>query len=237
MLRWLLSLLTAPTVGARQAPLNETEIAQVQRLLSDPSVFPKEFKQWITDHSSDTVDIAKGQVHGLINSSGQLIFSNASWDQLGAVLTGVILPWPATVPPTNNWLSCDGNFYLQTAYPKLFDFIGHAHDPFVNTGSFAVPDLRGRAIYGYDPSGGPGSPNYMPFAAHDPSSVGGRGPFHHHVVTTQDMVNVGVQLAAGSTYPRFSPQNGDYATTGAPPLNGGAWYALNYIIATGNMPA
>jgi microcystin-dependent protein len=234
-------------------------------LLADPSVFPKEFRQWVTDHASNSVDIAKGQVHGLINSSGQLIFSNASWDQLGAVLVGVILPWAASLPPTNNWLVCNGSFYPETTYPKLFALIGHAHDPFANTGNFAVPDLQGRAIYGFDPNGTPGSPGNMPFASRDSGAPGGRGWSHHHNVSisnhqhgmshvhglgyggvrdpgTGTLVNVvtGAGSNTNTSGPSFtdtSPAGAETKqTSGAPPLDGPGFYALTYIIATGNMP-
>lgn len=57
----------------RTDPLTPKELETITRYLNDPSVFPREFKKWITDHASDTVDIARSQVHGLINSNGQIV--------------------------------------------------------------------------------------------------------------------------------------------------------------------
>lgn len=235
-------------------PLTDSELKLLHRLLGDPSLLPRDFKQWVTDHTADTIDISKSQVHGLINSSGTLIFSSASWEQLGAALCPMIVPYPATVPP-KNWLSCDGSFYLESVYPQLFSYLGHAHDPFGNTGNFAVPDLRGRTIYGYDPTAGTGT---MPFAAHDSSAVGARGGGHHHMTpahshamshqhglsygTVQAGSNGTVvtgggndTLTGGPNVAGTSPAGPD-PTSGPPPLDGGAWYALNYIIASGLVP-
>ena len=52
-----------------------------------------EFKRWVTEHSSDTVDIAKTQVHGLTNNSGQVVIGSASMEMMGGVLCGCILPY------------------------------------------------------------------------------------------------------------------------------------------------
>jgi hypothetical protein len=215
-------------------PLRPDEIKLLHRLLSDPSVLPRDFKQWVTDHASDSVDIAKSQVHGLVNSSGSLIFTAASWEQLGIALCPMIVPYPASKVPAVTWTFCDGTMLLESEYKALYGYIGHAHDNVVSSGQFGVPDLRGRAIYGYDPQG---TAYQILLGDHDDAAPGGRGPWHHHVVPNVTTgVNVGTQLASGSTYPRFSPQGLDYPTSGAPPLDGGAWYGLNYIIANGKIP-
>jgi microcystin-dependent protein len=237
---------------AAQAPLTEQEQTLVTRLLSDPSYFPREFKQWVTDHASDSVDIAKGQVHGLINSSGELIFTDASWGQLGAVLVGVILPWGASLPPAVNWLRCDGSYYLQSAYPNLYSLIGHAHDTTTIAGQFAIPDCRGRAIYGYADSGSPA------FAAHDSAGPSARGPAHSHTMLqhlhgmahthglAQDFRatgGAGVATGPGSAMQTGGPSN-SFTDVGGPTNTSGpsalvdapGWIGLNYIIATGNMP-
>lgn len=228
--------------GVQSEPLKPEEIKLLNRLLSDPTVYPKAFKQWVTDHSSDTVDISKSQVHGLISNNGAIIITAQSWEQLGAAFCPMILPYPIATPP-NNWLRCDGAFYAESQFPTLFSFLGHTHDPFASTGSFAVPDLRGRTIYGYDPDGRAGAPgNTMYVGFHDDAAQGGRGPYHRHrsVVTTP--VNVGVQLAPGSTYVRYSNQDLDYYTQpvaggGSYPINdSGGFYVLNYIIASGRTP-
>jgi microcystin-dependent protein len=141
----------------------------VQRLLSDPTIFPREFKNWITEHSSDTVDISKSQVHGLVSSTGQIILTGASMGALGQALVGVILPYAKSTPP-GGWLPCDGQAYSTIVYSNLFGVLGYT---FGGSGNqFNVPDLRGRTVYGFDSNLG--------FNSDEGQPAGGRGPSHHH---------------------------------------------------------
>lgn len=67
-----MSSLAPLTGGSALAPLQRDEIELLNRLLADPTLFPREFKRWVTDHASDTVDIAKSQVHGLVDKGGDV---------------------------------------------------------------------------------------------------------------------------------------------------------------------
>jgi microcystin-dependent protein len=65
---------------------------------------------------------------------------------------GSILPFAGAVPPTG-YLLCDGSEILVSSYPALFKVIGVTYRPFaqlVGSGTFALPDLRGRFPLGDD---------------------------------------------------------------------------------------
>lgn len=105
--------------GVENDPLTPEEIRTINRLLSDPTVLPRDFKRWVTDHSSDTVDISKSQVHGLINSKGNIyippppLVSQLYYAEFATLVTftggsgGGIISVPS--------IACDGN-------PVIFQF-------------------------------------------------------------------------------------------------------------------
>ena len=60
---------------------------------------------------------------------------------------GMISPYSGSVSPTG-WLLCDGSSYSTTTYANLFAVIGYTFGG--TTGSFSVPNLKGRVIVGMD---------------------------------------------------------------------------------------
>ncbi len=63
---------------------------------------------------------------------------------------GVIMAWPAAVPPAG-WLVCNGTSYSAASYPALFSVIGTTYGG--GAGTFLVPDLRARVPAGMDGGG------------------------------------------------------------------------------------
>lgn len=64
---------------------------------------------------------------------------------------GTIVMWggtPATLP--EGWLLCDGSTVDQTTYPALWSAVGTNFGANPPTGSFYLPDLRGRFVRGVD---------------------------------------------------------------------------------------
>lgn len=59
----------------------------------------------------------------------------------GGVPVGTIISWPVATDPEDmdNWLECNGQAVLQTAYPELFAVVGAR-----------VPDYRGEFLRGVD---------------------------------------------------------------------------------------
>jgi hypothetical protein len=65
--------------------------------------------------------------------------------------TGAIIPFAGLAAPAG-WLLCDGQSAYKSQYPALFNTIGYAYGQPVPADSniFALPDLRGRGVIGYD---------------------------------------------------------------------------------------
>lgn len=64
-----------------------------------------------------------------------------------AVPIGAILHWTTSTPPTG-FLRCDGSLVSRTTYAKLFAVIGTTFGAGDGSTTFALPDLRGRTIFG-----------------------------------------------------------------------------------------
>ena len=133
--------------GVQTDPLSERDIQMIHRYLSDPTVFPREFKKWITEHSSDTVDIAKTQVHGLVSESGQVVIGGATMEMMGAALCGCIFPYASVAAP-GGWIICDGRDVSRTEYQALWNLLGTTWGTPATGDSFKVPDFRGRTPFG-----------------------------------------------------------------------------------------
>lgn len=71
----------------------------------------------------------------------------------GAVPIGVVNPFAGTVAP-NGWLLCGGQTVSRAEYVGLFLTIGTTYGAGDGSTTFAVPDLRGRAVAGKDNMGG-----------------------------------------------------------------------------------
>lgn len=64
---------------------------------------------------------------------------------------GEIKMWPTTTPP-EKYLVCDGSLISRTTYADLFTVIGTAFGAGNGSTTFALPDFRHRAPFGYDAS-------------------------------------------------------------------------------------
>lgn len=74
-----------------------------------------------------------------------------------AIPPGTIMDYAGasgTIPPylAGEWLFCDGSSLSSSSYPGLFAAIGYTYGG--SSGTFALPDLRGRARFGRDNMGG-----------------------------------------------------------------------------------
>jgi len=71
----------------------------------------------------------------------------------GGIPTGTVVPYAANSAPSG-WVICDGSLYGRTALdpspqPNLFGVIGTTYG-FTTISNFAVPDLRGMFVRGFD---------------------------------------------------------------------------------------
>lgn len=73
-------------------------------------------------------------------------------NSIALVPVGTILPFAGAVPP-NGYLFCDGSELVRNDYLELFTVIGFTYKPAASlqgSGTFALPDLRGRFALGRD---------------------------------------------------------------------------------------
>jgi microcystin-dependent protein len=71
----------------------------------------------------------------------------------GAVPVGVVNPFAGATAPAG-WLLCSGQLVSRTTYPVLFTTIGTTYGAGDGSTTFAIPDMRGRAVAGVDNMGG-----------------------------------------------------------------------------------
>lgn len=68
-----------------------------------------------------------------------------------ALPSGILVPFSGSVAPAG-YLLCDGTLVSTTTYAALFAVVGTAFG--TGSGTFGLPDLRGRAVIGLDNMGG-----------------------------------------------------------------------------------
>jgi hypothetical protein len=85
------------------------------------------------------------------------------------VPTGVVNPYAGATAPAG-WLLCFGQAISRTVYSTLFTAIGTTYGVGDGSTTFALPDMRGRAVAGQDDMGGT-SANRLTF----PASLGING--------------------------------------------------------------
>lgn len=78
---------------------------------------------------------------------------SAALSATGAVPVGVVNPFAGADAPAG-WLMCSGQLVSRTAYPVLFSTLGTTYGVGDGSTTFAIPDMRGRAVAGKDDMGG-----------------------------------------------------------------------------------
>lgn len=90
--------------------------------------------------------VALARVH--LNSSGfQAILDLRHVACIDGMPIGSMIDWCATSIP-HGYLLCDGAAYSTTDYPELFEIIGYTYGG--SSGTFQVPDMRGRTTFCLD---------------------------------------------------------------------------------------
>ena len=98
------------------------------------------------------------------------------------VPTGCIMPFAATNAP-DGWLACTGVAVSRQTYAALFAVIGTTYGAGDGSTTFNVPDLRGRAMFGFI-----GSTNgLITTATADKVALGGKGGEETHVLTINEI--------------------------------------------------
>ncbi|HEY3999843.1 MAG TPA: phage tail protein [Candidatus Xenobia bacterium] len=190
----------------------------------------------IATTGSQTIDGSTTQVLAAQYQEMMVVSNGTSWyivSQAGAassVPAGIVMAWPTATAPAG-WLICNGSTYNISAYPNLYNVIGHTYGG--NTTTFAVPNLGGQVIIGAGNSahggGGPYTLN-QPYGSAYLTLTAAQLPSHSHTIETSLNVSGGASAyGLGSTYPNSSTQ----ATgSGTPVFMLQPSWPLNYIIKT-----
>jgi microcystin-dependent protein len=85
----------------------------------------------------------------VISSDGQNYWSERGLSPLGVFPAGTVVHFAGTAAPAG-WLKANGALVSRTTYSGLFAVIGTSFGAGDGTASFALPDLRGEFIRGFD---------------------------------------------------------------------------------------
>lgn len=115
-----------------------------------PSLFPS--GNGVLVKTGGTLSFVNGTDGDLLQIIGGSIQFNSTIT--GSLPAGAIVPYPAATIP-NGWLLCNGSLYGRTfadanPEPNLFAAIGTAYGSGDGLTNFAIPDLRGMFIRGFD---------------------------------------------------------------------------------------
>jgi len=103
-------------------------------------------------------------------------YTGSTWEKVGGVPAGCVLPFPTSTVPTG-WLQCNGANVSRSTYATLFAVLGTAYGSGDGSSTFGLPDLRGEFIRGWDHSRGIDSGRAIATAQ------GGQNESHTHTVT------------------------------------------------------
>lgn len=119
-----------------------------------------------------------------------------------AIPPGTIMDYAGasgTIPPylAGEWLFCDGSSLSSSSYPGLFAAIGYTYGG--SSGTFALPDLRGRARFGRDNMGGSAASRVTTAGSSVDGATLGASGGGQNVTLTQAQLPTSIGSAASST--------------------------------------
>ena len=80
-------------------------------------------------------------------------YNGSAWEKVGGVPAGSVSAYAATAVPTG-WLECSGANISRSTYATLFGVIGTTYGSGDGSSTFALPNLRGEFLRGWDNSRG-----------------------------------------------------------------------------------
>lgn len=143
----------------------------------------------ISGYSGISGQMGMSGYSGVIGSSGYSGVTGSSGYSgvagSGSAITGELRIWPTATAPTG-WLLCDGAEYSDSdpEYTDLYAIIGTTFGS--GTGTFKVPDLRGRVPLGADNMGGVSANRVTDTAA---DSIGGNSGYEAHVLSVSELAS------------------------------------------------
>ena len=196
--------------GQGDTRLTDQERQLVARLLSDPTLFPLEFRTWLKNYiESAGITVTASQIQG-----GGRITTGLPPGLIIACATIEAIPPDA--------LACDHTEYPRLTYSQLFAKIGTKHGAGDGSTTFNVPDYRDRSLFGV---GGA-----VAEATTDGQAVGTRsGAIHHHMTGRENH-----SLTSGTTsYALIGTASYDQPTTGGGNQDVANWASVIFAITTG----
>ena len=151
--------------GPQDVKLTEQEQRLVNKLLSDPTYFPLEFRTWLKNYIEGA---------GIMVSTSQVRGSGGSATRTGLPAGLIIICGGTDAVPTDAKV-CDGAAYDRVVEGPLFAKIGTTWGA-PNAQLFNVPDLRDRSLFGAGAAIGVGASDGHPFGSRS-------GWQHRHTVT------------------------------------------------------
>lgn len=105
----------------------------------------------------------------------------------GFIPVGMVAPYAGISAPAG-WLLCTGANISRTQYPSLFNVIGTTYGSGDGSTTFALPDLRGRAVAGKDDMGGSAASRLTSGGSGiTGTTLGAAGGSETHTLTTTQM--------------------------------------------------
>jgi microcystin-dependent protein len=225
-----LSSALPPGPEQQDAPLSEQEKKLLARLLSDPTLYPVEFRTWLKNWL---------ETGGLELPASSIIGGGSS--KRVPLPAGIIIAYAGSTIAPNVYI-CDGRALSRTDEKLLFEAIGTTWGPGDGSTTFDIPDLRDRALYGIGTvvglgatdgrlAGSRGGPNHY----HDFGQTSNGGGNHNHGVGGSTDSQGDHQHSAPSGGQGFASAVGGTAALGS---GGTSRYIVNdYFFGTGTTGA
>ncbi len=146
--------------------------------------------------------ITTAQIANQTITAAQIANNTISQAQIDAafaqslVPTGCVMPFAATNAP-DGWIACTGVAVSRQTYAALFAVIGTTYGAGDGSTTFNVPDLRGRAMFGFI---GGSTNNLITGATADKLGLGGKGGEETHVLTEREMPTHSHSLSGFTNY-------------------------------------
>lgn len=145
---------------------------------------------------------------------------------------GTILDWAGSGNAPVGYLKAVGGTYSRATYSLLFSVIGTTYGSGDGVTTFGIPDLRGRTIFGIDPSSGQPTGGRI---INNAPSIGGSGGEEMHTLITSEMPSHVHNLNPDHT-PYFSANTGSGTYYGSIPVLGISTLPAGGDQAHNNMP-
>lgn len=113
---------------------------------------------WDTTDPDELKRLTQEAAEIFVNFQNGICCTESEPETMPAPLTvGMIIPYAGVTPLPEHLLMCDGSTYTAAAYPELYAAI---HPGFkLPDAKFTTPDMRGRTVFGADPTHTIGQPN------------------------------------------------------------------------------